>query len=84
MDMQPQYDEPERSSRLPSTDANKVRTWAGNGSGASCTLCKLPIAAHEIEYEVELTTPAKTKTLRFHVPCYHTWTLKAASSHQTT
>ena len=50
-----------------------ARTWAGKGSGAPCDLCEHPIAAREIEYEVELATPNGVRTLRFHLTCHQKW-----------
>jgi hypothetical protein len=48
-----------------------VRIWAGNGTGATCSLCGCPIQAHEIEYEVVL--PSTERILRFHFRCHRRW-----------
>lgn len=50
-----------------------MRTWAGRGTGALCSLCGLPIMAHDIEYEVELAPEADSPALQFHVQCYRVW-----------
>jgi hypothetical protein len=47
-----------------------MRTWAGRGTGALCSLCGLPIMAHDIEYEIE---QADSPALQFHVQCYRVW-----------
>jgi hypothetical protein len=47
-----------------------ARAWAGNGSGAVCVLCELPIDRGQIEYEVEWPHGADTQLLRFHELCY--------------
>jgi hypothetical protein len=46
------------------------RTWAGNGSGAVCLLCEIPIETGQIEYEVEWQNGRDTRLLRFHELCY--------------
>jgi hypothetical protein len=43
--------------------------WAGKGSGDFCLACAQPIAATEIEYEVEFASA----TYRLHRPCYTIW-----------
>jgi hypothetical protein len=48
----------------------KVRTWAGQGNEASCDLCKHPIGAPDIEYEVELVMQSAVQVLRFHQTCH--------------
>ena len=50
-----------------------MRTWAGHGTGALCSLCGLPIRAQDIEYEVELAPAAGSRGLQFHVQCYRVW-----------
>ena len=50
-----------------------VRTWAGHGTGALCSLCGQPISAEDIEYEVELAPEADSRGLQFHVECYRVW-----------
>jgi hypothetical protein len=48
-----------------------VRIWAGNGTGATCSLCGFPIQANEIEYELVL--PSTERILRFHFRCHRRW-----------
>jgi hypothetical protein len=50
-----------------------MRTWAGHGTGALCSLCGLPISEQDIEYEVELAPEAGSGGLQFHVQCYRVW-----------
>jgi hypothetical protein len=52
-----------------------VRTWAGRGTGVPCNLCGTPIKAQDIEYEVELLSPASgdLRGLHFHFNCYRAW-----------
>ena len=56
------------SGRLPRISS--ARTWAGDGSGATCELCESPIQTGEIEYEVEYQNGTATQLLRFHELCY--------------
>jgi hypothetical protein len=53
-----------------------ARTWAGQGRGAECSVCGGQIAAHEVEYEVELPEGSS----HFHFACYRTW----AADHRAT
>lgn len=50
--------------------ATPLRTWAGQGTGRPCHLCRRPILAQEIEYEVDLATG---KRLLFHFACQQAW-----------
>ena len=50
-----------------------VRTWAGHGTGALCSMCGLAIRAQDIEYEVELVTDGSVRSLHFHFNCYRVW-----------
>jgi len=49
-----------------------VRVWAGNGTGATCSFCGCCIHPHEIEYEIELSSPNEP-ILRFHFRCHRRW-----------
>ena len=60
-----------------------VRTWAGHGSGAACTMCGRRIADHEIEYEVEVGAPDVGRSLHFHFPCYQRWATDARHELET-
>jgi hypothetical protein len=60
--------EKRRLGRLPRIST--ARTWAGEGSGAMCMLCDIPIDAGQIEYEVEWQDGVDTQLLRFHELCY--------------
>jgi len=50
-----------------------LRTWAGHGTGVTCSGCGEPIQAHEIEYEVEMPAGGAAPTLNFHLACYRSW-----------
>ena len=51
-----------------------LKTWAGRGSGALCSLCGAPITAQDIEYEAELlAAPGVPRELHFHFNCYLVW-----------
>ncbi len=52
----------------------QLRTWAGNGTGATCNGCGSSIQEQEIEYEIELPPGTDAPTLHFHLDCYKTWT----------
>jgi hypothetical protein len=63
--------EKRRLGRLPHIPTR--RAWAGNGSGAPCSLCESAIGAGDIEYEVEWQQGSDTRLLRFHELCYRLW-----------
>jgi hypothetical protein len=50
-----------------------TRLWGGHGSGASCSLCDLPIANSEPEMELEYEPPTRIPTVRFHLRCQSIW-----------
>jgi hypothetical protein len=50
-----------------------ARAWAGNGSGALCSLCESAIGADDVEYEVEWQQGPDNPLLRFHELCYRLW-----------
>jgi len=75
MDVRREHKETGDSQRPSLPRQERARTWAGHGSGASCDLCKHPIAAHEIEYEVELAE----QVLCFHLTCHRNWLVEAKS-----
>ena len=51
-----------------------LRTWAGHGTGVLCNLCGIAIRVSDIEYEVELLSPAGApRGLHFHFNCYRAW-----------
>jgi hypothetical protein len=79
MDVRREHKDPEDTHRPALPQWRSVRTWAGQGSGASCNLCKRPIGAHEIEYEVELMVQNAPQVLRFHVICHQQWAVEARS-----
>ena len=53
---------------LPCDDNGKV--WAGRGMGTHCAACGEPIAAAEVEFEVELTSGT---AIRLHRVCHEIW-----------
>ncbi len=57
-----------------------MRTWAGHGSGALCDLCRQPIEADQIEYELELPPGAQAAALNMHLACYEKWSAAAPRS----
>ena len=69
--------EPEqRSARLPVAalrGAVPGRMWGGNGCGAPCDFCRVPVSPDEIEYEVGARLEAETLILHFHPRCYDAW-----------
>ena len=60
-----------------------AKTWAGHGSGATCSVCGNAVTREEIEYEVELPPGALAKSLRFHFACYQRWAADSASARAT-
>ena len=49
-------------------------TYGGYGSGGRCSLCGVPIARTEVEYEVAYGNDA----YRFHFMCHAAWQLEQA------
>ena len=47
-----------------------TKTWAGNGSGFSCSGCGRPIVAPQLEFEHDLS---EGRLLRFHGVCDGLW-----------
>jgi hypothetical protein len=63
-----------RSGKLP--DRSPERTWAGQGSGATCTICGRLINADEMEYELEFAPGADSKEPEghhIHIACFWAW-----------
>jgi hypothetical protein len=58
-----------------SSAGKRPRAWAGRGQGASCDLCKQPIEADQIEYELELADDPRVRNVKLHFQCYEQWTL---------
>ncbi len=56
-----------------SYDEQRLRTWAGHGSGALCNGCGQTIREQEIEYEIEMPQGSAVTTLHFHFSCYREW-----------
>jgi hypothetical protein len=53
-----------------------LRTWAGRGGqGSRCEVCRQPIEAAQVEYELELETHGRVWTVKLHVDCYEQWML---------
>jgi hypothetical protein len=53
---------------LPCDEPDKV--WAGPGAGTHCAACGEPIAATDIEFEVDLVSGSR---LRLHRTCHQIW-----------
>ena len=49
------------------------RAWAGRGTGARCDLCHEPIAADQLEYEIELRPATCARAMILHLGCYERW-----------
>lgn len=47
----------------------RVRLWGGAGSRRPCQVCGEPIAASEVEYEMDIDR----RTIVFCLPCYLLW-----------
>ena len=67
-----------RAGRLPA--ARPLRTWAGMGDGAACSLCALPIHKEEVEIELDFggESPAVQSGCRVHARCFEAWELERA------
>ena len=61
----------------------RVKTWAGPGDGHACSLCDEPIAAAQVEYEVEVCDDDILRIYRFHLLCHETWFRVCAVSNIT-
>lgn len=63
-----------RAGKLPRE--KPVGTWAGHGSGASCSVCEQPIKHDDVEYEVDVAHDGNNPGLdqfRFHLRCFAVW-----------
>ena len=62
---------------LPRAVPNQI--WGGRGSGKHCSLCDLPIAADQVEYEIEHPDAERgRRSWRFHIVCQSIWQLECA------
>ena len=53
-----------------------LRTWAGRGGlGSQCDLCRRPIGADQVEFELELETAEGVQTIKLHFDCHEQWML---------
>jgi hypothetical protein len=59
--------------RLPAV--RMAQYWGGAGSGHHCSLCDKPIAAPDVEFEVEA---AGGTLFRFHFMCHAAWQFECA------
>lgn len=49
-------------------------TWGGNGSGAPCNICGLPISNHDIGFELEFSQEgARARSCHLHSRCFAAW-----------
>lgn len=56
-----------------------LRTWGGQGSGATCAICAEPITPDQCEYEFEYAKAGAARgcaTVYVHVQCYSAWELE--------
>src|SRR5262245_37303302 len=55
--------------------AERPRIFAGHGDSRPCSYCSLPIAAKDVQYEVENHPPRQFEPtgLRFHIRCFDAW-----------
>lgn len=61
--------------RIPAERPNE--TWGGNGTGAPCDVCGLPIPDDEIGFEVEFSgETASARTYHLHNQCLAAWELE--------
>jgi len=50
-----------------------LHTWGKPGAGDPCSLCDLPIAQGEIEFELQFQANSNPIGLRFHSLCHVAW-----------
>ena len=55
--------------------------WASMGDGKRCAACAEPIAARQVEYEVNLTSGKK---ILLHQPCHAIWLKECEADAPTT
>ena len=53
------------------------RTWSGNGAGAPCAVCELPVRHHDLEFEIQFArrSPELDK-FQMHLHCFAMWELE--------
>lgn len=52
--------------------------WAGQGSGAPCSLCDRKIDKTETEYELDVPLARAQGMVRFHIRCHALWQFELA------
>jgi hypothetical protein len=70
-----------QSGKLPSRPPD--RTWRGNGIGATCVVCELPVTTEEKELEIEFAHDGSNPGLHkfhLHIRCFAAWEFERRSS----
>lgn len=55
------------------------RTWGGPGVGAACAICDLPVARHQMEFEIQFARDGDSPGLdkyHIHIRCFAAWELE--------
>ena len=63
-----------KSGKLPARSAD--RTWGGNGVGAICSVCDLPVTKDDKELEIQVAHDGDNPRLdkyHLHVRCFAAW-----------
>ena len=70
-----------RSGRIASREPD--RTWGGPGVGAPCSICDLPIAGNQLEFEIEFAHDGRNPGLdkyRVHIRSFAAWEFEGNKS----
>ena len=66
-----------RSGKLPSRRPDRV--WGGRGDGTTCSVCRAPVGADEIEFELEFITAGGVADHHVHSDCFAVWDCERAA-----
>jgi predicted CxxxxCH...CXXCH cytochrome family protein len=68
-----------RSGALPGRPPD--RTWGGPGTGADCAVCHLPVAADEVELEMQFggDDVPQPNEIHMHHRCFRAWDAERSS-----
>jgi hypothetical protein len=66
-----------KNGKLPPRPPDRI--WGGNGVGAACSVCELPVSKTELELEIQFAHDGSVPGLdkyHVHVRCFAVWELE--------
>jgi hypothetical protein len=53
------------------------RIWGGRGGGIACALCRVPVGAHQMEFEFDVAlNGCSPESHHMHLRCFEAWKLE--------